>query len=422
MKTNHKTILITLLIGIFVLNSAACSGTQKTVSGSTSTAETKPSKIVYVTLGDTATDFVKKAAESFKATNNVEVDIQNYPFADAHTKLVTMIEAGTPPDLSYGVSEWLGEFVARDCILPINDLATKEFQTDIYDSVWNLMQIGTTRWAVPYFMSDWALYINKDIFASKGVAVPATIDEMVAAAKKLNNPPESYGYGLLTSAHKNQFEFYFDILLPMGGKLISDDGKTVAFNDANGVNALKTYAELAKYSQAGSGAGDIYDVTNAFKAGKIAMCASNPRLGKELIDEKYKFNYEIVPMPKGIKSATLGVMDVHYIYKTPNSKTAMAFLEHYYKVENVLPAWVKYNFIPNSKTLAANEYYKTNKLLKVFIEAVPTAEYKPTVSAWPAIELILRDAIAKVCVNGEDPKTVLDAAAVEANKLLAAKQ
>src|SRR5260370_27927796 len=46
-------------------------------------------------------------------------------------------------------------------------------------------------WSVDYFI----LYWNKELFAKKGVALPETFDEMVAAAEKLNDPANGiYGF------------------------------------------------------------------------------------------------------------------------------------------------------------------------------------------------------------------------------------
>jgi len=407
----RKSIIATLLLVAMLLNIGLAAVVAE---------EAKPEKLIYVTLGDTATEVLEKAAASFFEETGIKVEIQNYPFADAHTKLVTLITSGKQPDISYGFADWVGEFTERDAIVNIDEYASPEFIDDIYDNAWALCTVDGKRMGVPYFMSDWALYVNKGILDEKGIAIPTTMDELVAAVEAVHNPPEYYGFGLLTSAHKNQFDFFFSVFLAMGGELLAEDRKSVAFNNENGVKALETYKKLSEYAQPGAGAGDIYEVTNAFKAEKIVFCPNNPRLIKELVAEGQDFDYEIVPMPMGENGdKILGVMDVHYIYKTPNSKYAMQFLEHYYKVENVLPAWKQYNFIPNSKSLAADEFYKTNENLKPFIESASRAEFRPTIPEWPQIELLVRDAIAQVCIDGADAKTVLDAAAEEANALLA---
>ena len=226
----RKSIIATLLLVAMLLNIGLAAVVAE---------EAKPEKLIYVTLGDTATEVLEKAAASFFEETGIKVEIQNYPFADAHTKLVTLITSGKQPDISYGFADWVGEFTERDAIVNIDEYASPEFIDDIYDNAWALCTVDGKRMGVPYFMSDWALYVNKGILDEKGIAIPTTMDELVAAVEAVHNPPEYYGFGLLTSAHKNQFDFFFSVFLAMGGELLAEDRKSVAFNNENGVKPLK---------------------------------------------------------------------------------------------------------------------------------------------------------------------------------------
>lgn len=85
-----KSIIATLLLAVMLLS----------IVLPAVVAEEKPEKLIYVTLGDTATDTLEKAAASFFEETGIQVEIQNYPFADAHTKLVTLIDSGKQPDIS----------------------------------------------------------------------------------------------------------------------------------------------------------------------------------------------------------------------------------------------------------------------------------------------------------------------------------
>ena len=77
-----KSIIATLLLAVMLLS----------IVLPAVVAEEKPEKLIYVTLGE--------AAASFFEETGIQVEIQNYPFADAHTKLVTLIDSGKQPDIS----------------------------------------------------------------------------------------------------------------------------------------------------------------------------------------------------------------------------------------------------------------------------------------------------------------------------------
>ena len=64
-------------------------------------------------------------------------------------------------------------------------------------------------WSVDYFI----LYYNKELFQKKGVAVPKTFDEMVAAAEKLTDAKEGT-FGFVGRGLRNANMTAVDQLLP----------------------------------------------------------------------------------------------------------------------------------------------------------------------------------------------------------------
>ena len=55
---------------------------------------------------------------------------------------------------------------------------------------------------MPKFVDYWILYYNKELFEQKGVAYPKTMDEIVTAAEKLNDPAKGIA-GFVSRGLKN---------------------------------------------------------------------------------------------------------------------------------------------------------------------------------------------------------------------------
>ena len=71
------------------------------------------------------------------------------------------------------------------------------------------------------------LYYNKQLLADKGVAVPQTLDELMAAALKLTDKSKGV-YGFVGRGLKNaNVVLYDNILLGWDQETISHDGKTL---------------------------------------------------------------------------------------------------------------------------------------------------------------------------------------------------
>src|SRR5665647_2743143 len=80
----------------------------------------------------------------------------------------------------------------KDTNLTAPDLTVDDFSAGGLKFAQNdKREMHSLPWSVDYFI----LYWNKELFAKKGVALPKTFDEMVAAAEKLNDPANGiYGF------------------------------------------------------------------------------------------------------------------------------------------------------------------------------------------------------------------------------------
>jgi multiple sugar transport system substrate-binding protein len=178
-------------------------------------------------------------------------------------------------------------FAKSKWVLPLLDYYPKEY--DVQDFNPGALKVGTVD-GVLYFApltggGDLFVY-RKDLLDKAGIQPPKTLDELMVAAKKLNDPAHGvYGIALRggrgSGANVWRWMPYFRGL---GGKWF--DGDKPAFNSEAAVKATQDYLELFKYSPPGTATGNWDESTGAFLAGNAAMIIESTPLGALAIDPK----------------------------------------------------------------------------------------------------------------------------------------
>src|ERR1035437_6715083 len=81
--------------------------------------------------------------------------------------------------------------------------------------------------SLPLETDIWLVYYNKQLFQQKGLAFPKTFDEMLATARKINDPANGI-YGFIARGVKNaNVPVWTSILLGQDQETVTPDGKTL---------------------------------------------------------------------------------------------------------------------------------------------------------------------------------------------------
>ncbi|MGY4607431.1 ABC-type glycerol-3-phosphate transport system substrate-binding protein [Bradyrhizobium sp. USDA 4474] len=163
-------------------------------------------------------------------------------------------------------------------------------------------------WSVDYFI----LYYNKELFQKKGVAVPKTLDEMVAAAEKLTDPKEGI-YGFVGRGLRNaNMALWGNFFLDYGGEFLDSKGNILT-DGPEAVEATKLYQTLlTKFAPPGVAGFNWMESMASFTQGRSAMWIDGVGWAPPLEDPAAsrvvgKVGYTVVPAgPKGHYSATYG--------------------------------------------------------------------------------------------------------------------
>ncbi|MDQ7911293.1 sugar ABC transporter substrate-binding protein [Phytohabitans sp. ZYX-F-186] len=134
-------------------------------------------------------DAIKRQAEQCaQRQQDVSVTVEAIPFDSMYPKMVTAFRSGNGPDIMNTIEGGVAAAQAGDFIVPVDDVVDKHGRDDFIPSYLSAVGKDGKTWAVP----DWALHqevwYRKDLFAAKGVQVPTSWPELLAAARKLDDP------------------------------------------------------------------------------------------------------------------------------------------------------------------------------------------------------------------------------------------
>lgn len=224
----------------------------------------------------------QKMADDFKAKTGIDVEVIPVTESDLNTRATAAFAAGDLPDVIYtplqNVLPWteagiLDSGAATDVV---DKLDPKTFAPGAL----NMVETDGDYAAVP--VDGWTQMIlyRKDIFEKEGLAPPTTFAAMEAAVKKLNDPPNMYGFVAATKVDDNYMSQVLEqIFLANGVSPVGPDGFK-PLDEKKTVDALKFYKTLAEASPPG----DNYwkQSRELYFAGKAAMIMWSPFILDEL--------------------------------------------------------------------------------------------------------------------------------------------
>ena len=267
-------------------------------------------------------ELLQKYAGEFTELTGIKVGSEVIPEQQQRQKAVIELASGRPSfdviHVSYHVQKrqfekagWLADVSGfmKDPDLTAPDLTESDFSAaGLQFAKPDKGPMHSLPWSVDYFI----LYYNKEIFAKKGVAVPKTFDEMVAAAEALTDPKQGV-YGFVGRGLRNaNMTLWTNFFLNYGGEFLDAKGNILT-DGPEAIEATKLYQRLlTKVAPPGVAGFNWMESMAAFTQGRAAMWIDGVGWAPPLEDPNAsrivgKVGYTLVPAgPKGQYSATYG--------------------------------------------------------------------------------------------------------------------
>ncbi len=237
-----KKLLAICFLIIAVTGFVFSAGTQeKTISGK------ELSIWVEKSFSDDANLLMEKRIQQFGKENGVKVRYEFINAIDFMTKLNAAIEAGNTPDIVTANLYKVLSYGHNSPFLDVTDLITEIDQIrPMFNSAINGTKIAGHNYYVPFYNSSTLLFLRKDVFEKKGVAIPTTWDELLDAAVKVSDPANGfYGFGMGCGPTDEDGENTFRMInWSNGGALFAPDGTIVANTDPVTLAMVTKYKEL----------------------------------------------------------------------------------------------------------------------------------------------------------------------------------
>src|SRR4051812_34036213 len=381
-------------------------------------------------------ELLQKYASEFTELTGIKVESEVIPEQQQRQKAVIELTSGKPSfdvvHVSYHVQKrqfekagWLADLSGfmKDPNLTAPDLRVDDFPAGGLQFAENDKgEMHSLPWSVDYFI----LYYNKEIFAKKNIAVPKTMDEMAAAAEKLNDPANGV-YGFTGRGLRNaNMTLWTNFFLNYGGEFLDAKGNILT-DGPEAIEATKVYQRLMKSAPPGVAGFNWMESMASLTQGRAAMWIDADGWAPPIEDPNAsrvvgKIGYTLVPAgPKGQYSSTYG--DGIGIAKTSTKKEA-AYLYCQWAVSKQMGARLLQTGggVPFRNSLLNDETVRKGVKTQEWLDAVigsakisklglpvivPVAEFRDLVGA-----------ALTATLSGADPATELKKAHVQFRPIL----
>jgi len=234
---------------------------------------------MYPVIGDQAASdaYWKKVETDFEAANSgIDLKVEAQPWANREEKVAAAFSGKKGPDVLLMIPDQIPQYVASGSLEPVDDVVAPDKDKFLPAAIPGLTVEGKVYGAPIYHTVTTTMY-NKTVLTKAGITKPPeTWDEVKAAAPKL----KAAGFSTLDYSASPEATLnlnFYPLLWQAGGKVFADDGKSVTFNQAPGLDALtflKSLWDEGAIPKSALSAGNVV-ADSPFGKGQVAMAMTS---------------------------------------------------------------------------------------------------------------------------------------------------
>lgn len=372
-------------------------------------------------------DAYKKEFETSHPGTSVSFETTlEYPDAIATTLRGSIV--GNLPDAGYyGISDVC--FLAdRGIAEPLTDLINSDpdwRSLGMPDSALNTTKCNGVAYGIPFSASYMVVIFNKKLVEEAGGDpdhLPVTWPEILALAKKIHSPSG----GIALNYEASSSLSFMTLVMSQGGKLLTSDGKDIAFDSPEGLKALQIVADIGE-------ARNHVDLTKAqqrqsFNSGTLGIIVDSSSglaaYRKAAVD---KFVLGVVPFPVSAKGKVpaSGMAGVLITSDKTKQKLAWDYMKYAASIDGQTVVGKMTGFLPFNDVAIhtadkLGNYYAERPEMSIAAESVKNA------AAWPSfpgpngikIHQVIINYMQKVYTGALPPQAALSEMAEKTRALL----
>ncbi len=199
------------------------------------------------------TEWAQKQLPALEAATGIKVNLEILYEDQFRQKLpLTLRSDPGAVDAFFTLPSWDGAAFSRArWYAPLEPLINSDLTApdwdfaDFFPNILNIHRLNGQLLGIPISTEVQALFYNKAMLEAKGLAPPATLETLMAAAKALNDPAGNVA-GFVTRGDGVQALYTFaPFLFAYGGRWLDEQGKP-QLTSAPFINALKYYSEILR--------------------------------------------------------------------------------------------------------------------------------------------------------------------------------
>jgi multiple sugar transport system substrate-binding protein len=390
-------------------------------SGESSDAKKSVTLWMYPVIADQAASdaYWQKVEKDFEAANSgVDLKIEAQPWANREEKVAAAFSGKKGPDVLLMIPDQIPQYVKNGSLEPVDDVVEPDKDKFLPAAIPGLSVDGKVYGAPIYHTVTSTMY-NKTILTKAGISKPPeTWDEIKAAAPKI----KAAGFSTLDYSASPEATLnlnFYPLLWQAGGKVFADDGKSVAFNQAPGLEALtflKTLWDEGAIPKSALSNGNVV-TDQPFGKGQVAMAMTSTPADAATVAKTWgAANVEIGMPLTGEKQVGFGLpggLVVNAASKnTDAAKKFLSFMIQLPQLEGLSKASGFYPPRTDVTVPAANPTAaKFGDALQYAVPGEPNSAARQVMSQ-------LSVEIQAVLTGKKQPQQALDDAAKQANDLL----
>ena len=420
-----------LLVSLIIPAIFASGGTQQ---------PTGPITLNFWTHEDAArTRIEERYISEFEAANpNVKVERTTQSSSKIIELVQTAFAANQGPDIFNLSIEDEYAYITNGRVAPVNFEAagygSRSAFVNAYDSQFLApVTYNNNIYGIPLELTNWCIYVNKNVFRSVGLDAekdyPKTWEEMMTISEKL---VIRNGDIITRRGFDFRYPYYLVACVPMveqlGGKLVSDDGKTAIVGDQAWLSFLRYMRDWGPHGK-NLGSPTYTNARSLFNANNNDITMAHTGLYQQgrIKNENPAFydskDWMVIPYPK---------------FANAVNDTAACFYGHYYMVNaqsskaNQDMAWKLIGYmlshseeylqevmmIQPTKALLNSPVYKSMPYSDIFTSDMQRGHIVYYSAHSAELQNLIRAAVEAVMLSGETPERALATLKAAAQELI----
>ncbi len=380
-------------------------------------------------------DALKQAALDYEKQTGVRIQIAQFPYPNLFEKELIDLNARTGAyDLIMLDDPWFPQFATKQFLMDLTPLLQKRGQSgpDVGFVATSLAlckhpyETGAL-YALPYVGNSQLFFYRKDLFEKHSLKEPTTWDDVLAAAKTIQEKEseggaKTYGYVMRAAQGNAAVADFMPIFWAFGGEMFDASGKPTV-NTPQGIAALKLMLELGKYSPPGYASFNADEVGAHLLQGTAAMSINWPAWISSFSDPaKSKVGGKMVftTLPGAAKTgqAEIGNWLIAIPREAKNVEAAMDFLLWATGEEQMKRSAERGN--PPTRT----SLFKDPSLVAKFpsypaqLKSLESSRPRPRTPQWNEIENVFGIFLSKANSGELSPEDAMNQANAEIEKII----